>query len=68
MDQKIQSYVGYNRIDAETQAELLLSNIQRFYARYGVPPGGLTLPDATGAALEGFLKEVMADAQGRAAE
>ncbi len=68
MNQKIGSYADYNQIQAERQAELLLSNIQRFYARYGVPPGGLTLPDATGRALAAYLEDVLTQAKARARE
>ena len=33
------------------RAQLFLLNVKRFLARYYVPPGGLTLPDAVGRAL-----------------
>ncbi|MCZ6696340.1 MAG: hypothetical protein O7A63_07365, partial [Acidobacteria bacterium] len=63
VDQKISSYEKYNRIDGGDRTELFLANVRRYYARYHVPPGGLTLPDGLGIEVERFLDRVLALAQ-----
>jgi tetratricopeptide (TPR) repeat protein len=44
-----------------------LQDVERLYARYRVPPGGLTLPEELGRAAEGFVAELLRRARGAGA-
>ncbi len=59
IDQKIKSYENYNQIDEAKASELFLANVGRFYARFHLPPGGLSLPESLGRVAEDFLAEVL---------
>lgn len=61
VDQKAQTRPGHD-------VKLFLENAKRFYARYYVPPGGLTLPEHLGSAAEGFVTELVERAQSSASE
>ncbi len=63
IDQKIKSYTQYNAIDEEKMNDMFMANIRRYYARYALPPGGLTLPEHLGKASAGFYNDVMTRAQ-----
>ncbi len=68
IDQKIKSYQNYNQIEAAKASDLFLANVRRFYARYHVPPGGLSLPESLGQAAEEYLIEVLTLAESSAGE
>jgi len=68
IDQKIKSYTQYNKIDEEKMTDMFLANIRRYYARFALPPGGLTLPEHLGKVTEDFYIEVMTAAENHARE
>ena len=59
LDQKINSYMSYNNVNENYYFYLFITNIQKYYARYYLPPSGLTLPEALGMATKQYLKEIL---------
>ncbi len=53
---------GVGADDPASRDALFLANVERFYARYRLPPGGLTLPDSVGHAAEGFVARLFEQA------
>ena len=66
--QKIKSYERYNQIEQDRRAALFLHNIEHFYSRFHLAPGGLTLPESLGRASEDYVGQLIALAETSAGE
>ncbi len=48
--------------------EAFLRDVEDVYARYALPPGGMSLPESVGVAIEGFVGRVLDDASAAGTE